>query len=326
VAADNHEKGFQSLTRYKIILNPVSGRGRGELAYPEIEKRLHELELDFEMRRTEAPRHAIELAEEAAAQSFDVVVAVGGDGTANEVLNGLLRARLDGAGQAALGLISVGRGNDFAYGVDTPLDLDAACQALVQDRRRWIDIGLARGGDYPDGRYFGNGVGIGFDAVVGFEALKLKRLHGFPSYIVGALKTMFLYYQAPTLRIEFDGQALTQPALMVSIMNGRRLGGGFMMAPEGRNDDGLFDLTIVDQVSRPAIFALLFRFMQGTQFGNPAIQTAQPAKLTVTAVTGSLPAHMDGETLCEAGERLEIEITPKALEVIVPPDAGGRPS
>ena len=91
------------------------------------------------------------------------------------------------------------------------------------------------------------------------EALKLKRLHGFPSYIVGALKTMFLYYQAPTLRIEFDGQALTQPALMVSIMNGRRLGGGFMMAPEGRNDDGLFDLTIVGPEA-PLVAGIVDRF------------------------------------------------------------------
>jgi diacylglycerol kinase family enzyme len=169
-------------------------------------------------------------------------------------------------------------------------------------------------------------VGIGFDAVVGFEALKLKRLHGFPSYIVAALKTIFLYFQAPILRIEFDGQVLTQPALMVSIMNGRRLGGGFMMAPEGRTDDGLFDLTIADQVSRPAIFALLFRFMQGTQFGHPAIRSAQADRVTVTAERGSLPAHMDGETLCEAGESLHVELLPRALEVIVPPDAEGSPS
>jgi diacylglycerol kinase family enzyme len=179
-------------------------------------------------------------------------------------------------------------------------------------------VGLSTGGDYPQGRYFGNGVGIGFDAVVGFEALKLKRLHGFPSYIVAALKTIFLYFQAPTVRIEYDGEALTQPALMVSVMNGRRLGGGFMMAPEGQIDDGLFDLTIADQVDRASIFALILRFMRGSQAGHPAIKTARTAKVTVTAEQGSLPAHADGETLCEAGERLEIEIVPKVLEVIVP--------
>jgi YegS/Rv2252/BmrU family lipid kinase len=276
------------------------------------------------MRRTQAPRHAIELAEHASVQGCDVVVAVGGDGTANETLNGLARARLNKAGNAALGLIRVGRGNDFGYGIGAPEGIEAACQALAQNLRKWIDVGFVRGGDYPQGRYFGNAVGIGFDAVVGFEALKLKRLHGFPSYFVAALKTIFLYFQAPTVRIEYDNQVVTQPALMVSVMNGRRLGGGFMMAPEGQIDDGLFDLTIAGQVSKAGVIALLPRFMQGTQFGHPAISTAQTAKVTVTAEKGSLPAHMDGETLCEAGERLEIEILPKALEVLVALDARGR--
>jgi diacylglycerol kinase family enzyme len=202
--------------------------------------------------------------------------------------------------------------------VDTPPDLSEACLALAEGKRKTIDMGLSAGGDYPKGRFFGNGVGIGFDAVVGFEALKLKRLHGFPSYIVAALKTIFLYYQAPTVRIEYDGEVLTQPALMVSVMNGRRLGGGFMMAPEGQIDDGLFDLTIADQVDRASIFGLILRFMQGSQVGHPAIKTARAAKVTITAEQGSLPAHADGETICEAGDKLELEIVPQALEVIIP--------
>ncbi|MGD9093096.1 MAG: diacylglycerol kinase family lipid kinase [Anaerolineales bacterium] len=306
------------MTRYNVIVNPTSGRGRGEEAYPLIESALNKLRLDFEMCRTEAPGHAIELAEAASKAGCDVVVSAGGDGTANEVVNGLTRARLQGRGTAALGLISVGRGNDFAYGVDTPPDLSEACLALAEGKRKTIDMGLSAGGDYPKGRFFGNGVGIGFDAVVGFEALKLKRLHGFPSYIVAALKTIFLYYQAPTVRIEYDGEVLTQPALMVSVMNGRRLGGGFMMAPEGQIDDGLFDLTIADQVDRASIFGLILRFMQGSQVGHPAIKTARAAKVTITAEQGSLPAHADGETICEAGDKLELEIVPQALEVIIP--------
>jgi diacylglycerol kinase (ATP) len=137
-----------------------------------------------------------------------VVVAVGGDGTANEVLNGLVRARQAGCGSAALGLIPVGRGNDFAYGVGIGGGLEVAFQGLAGGQSRWIDVGLVVGGDYPHGRYFGNGVGIGFDAVVGFEALKLKRLHGFPSYIVAALKTIFLYFNAPTVRSSMTSRNL----------------------------------------------------------------------------------------------------------------------
>lgn len=306
------------MPRYKIIVNPISGRGSGEQAIPEITSRLANLNLDFELCRTNAPGHAIQLAAEASADGYDVVVAAGGDGTANEVLNGLVHARLEGAGQAVMGLIPVGRGNDFGFGVGIPHDLEAACMALAHGRRKWIDVGFVQGGDFPQGRYFGNGVGIGFDAVVGFEALKLKRLHGFPSYIVAALKTIFLYFQAPVVRIEYDDQTLTQPALMVSVMNGRRMGGGFMMAPEGLNDDGLIDLCIAGQVSRIGILSLIPRFMQGTQAGHPAIRTGRTRAVVVTAVQGSLPAHADGETLCLAGERLEIKILPRALEIIVP--------
>ena len=306
------------MTQYQIILNPIAGRGSGERAYPLIESRLRTLGLDFVMRRTECPGHAIDLAEQTALDGCDVVVSVGGDGTANEVLNGLARARLNGGGTAAMGVISVGRGNDFAYGAGAPRELEAACQALLSGQRRWIDVGFVQGGDYPQGRYFGNGVGIGFDAVVGFEALKLKRLHGFPSYIVAALKTIFLYFHAPTLRIEFGDQAITQPSLLVSVMNGRRMGGGFLMAPEGLMDDGLFDLCIAGQVSRPAVFGLIPRFMQGSQAGHPAIRTARTDKLTVTAVKGSIPAHADGETLCTAGQRLDLKILPGLLEFIIP--------
>ena len=311
------------MPRYKIILNPTSGRGSGELAYPKIESLLVDLGVDFDLCRTNAPGHAIQLAEQAALAGYDVVVAAGGDGTANEVLNGLGRAREQGADRAAMGLLTVGRGNDFGFGIGAPPDLAAACQALADNQRRWIDVGFVQGGDYPNGRYFGNGVGIGFDAVVCFEALKLKRLSGFPSYIVASLKTIFLYFKAPTVRIEFNGQELLQPSLMVSIMNGRRMGGGFMMAPEARPDDGFFDLCIAAQVSKLGVFALIPRFMQGTQAGHKAIRFARANQVVVTAVQGALPAHEDGETLCTAGERLEIKLLPNFLQVVVPGEVPG---
>lgn len=306
------------MTRYLILVNPIAGRGNGEKMYPVIEQCLRAAGLDFEMRRTERVGHASQMAAEAQAGGWDVVAAVGGDGTANEVIDGLLRARGDRQDGPAMGLIPVGRGNDFSFGVGIPPDLEAACQILAIGQRRWIDVGYVIGGDYPQGRFFGNGVGIGFDAVVGFEALKLKRLSGFPSYIVAALKTIALYFNAPTVQIEMDDQTLTQPALMVSIMNGRRMGGGFMMAPEGMIDDGRFDLCIAGQVSRPGIFLLLPRFMQGSQAGHPAIQIARSARVRVTAVNGSLPAHADGETLCVTGQQLELQILPKRLEMILP--------
>jgi len=179
-----------------------------------------------------------------------------------------------------------------------------------------MDVGRSVGGLYPQGRYFGNGVGIGFDAVVGFEAIKLKRLHGFPSYLIAALKTIFLYYKAPRVLIEFDSQMLNLSTLMISIMNGRRMGGGFMMAPFALTDDSLFDFCIATQVSRAKIFTLMPRFMKGTQGSHPAIQTGQTRRITITALEGSLPAHADGETLCTDGDKLTIEILPRFIDIV----------
>ncbi len=306
------------MTRYYVIVNPTAGKGSGEHAFPVIAAQLQALELDFEMVRTSAPGHAIQLAKDAALAGWDVVVAAGGDGTLNEVLNGLVQVRRSGTGQAILGYIPVGRGNDFGFGAGIPPDLALACSVLANGRRKWIDVGFVQGGDYPEGRYFGNGVGIGFDAVVGFVAAKQENLSGVLSYLVAALKTMFLYFHAPLVQLDIDGQSQTMPALMVSVMNGRRMGGGFMMAPEGLMDDGSFSLCLVRQVSRPEIFALIPRFMKGTQAGHPAVRMERAAYLTVTALQGTLPAHADGETLCEAGQRLELTLLPAMLEVVVP--------
>ncbi len=304
------------MPRYKIIVNPTSGGGTAEKQIPKIESELKRSGLEFDLVRTEAAGQAIEIAEQAALEGFDVVTAAGGDGTLNEVLNGLMYAREKTGRAPALGAIPIGRGNDFCYSADIPFDLEAVCHLLASRESRPIDVGLVKGGDYPEGRYFGNGVGIGFDAVVGFEALKYQKLGGFPSYIVAALKTIMLYYKAPMLQLEMNGKVQRQPALMVSIMNGRRLGGGFMMAPQGSMDDGQFNLCIAGQLSRPGMLAIIPRFLQGTQESHPAISTAMTSGIKVTAVEGALPAHGDGETLCTAGQELEISILPKALQVI----------
>jgi YegS/Rv2252/BmrU family lipid kinase len=304
------------MNKHKIIVNPISGRGAGARAVPIIEQTLSSYGLDFDLVHTERPWHAAELAQQAATGGYNVVVAVGGDGTANEVLNGLVQAAQEGV---VMGVLSVGRGNDFAFGAGVPPGLAAGCQALAQGQRRTIDVGRVTGGLYPQGRYFGNGVGIGFDAVVGFEALKMKRLHGFLSYVVAALKTIFLYYRAPLVRIEYDGQTITQASLLISIMNGRRMGGGFLMAPHAEMDDALFDLCIARQVGRARILSLIPRFMKGTQATQESIQTGQTRRIVVSATEGVLPAHADGETLCTEGQQLTVELLPQQITLIYQP-------
>ncbi|MBP7691836.1 MAG: YegS/Rv2252/BmrU family lipid kinase [Anaerolineales bacterium] len=308
--------------KHFIILNPAAGRGAAARTRPQVERWLRAQHLLYDLALTERPGHALELAEHAAAVGYDVVVAAGGDGTANEVLNGLLRGRPAGdASGPALGLLCAGRGNDLAFGIGAPIGLEAGCAALAQGRRRLIDVGRAVGGLYPEGRFFGNGVGIGFDAVVGFEALKLKRLSGFAGYAVAAVRTIAVFDRAPEVELDLDGVVTRQPALLVSAMNGRRMGGGFLMGPQASPEDGWLDLCIGGQVSRLGILSLIGRFMRGSQGRHPAVRMARARRVRVTALSGVLPAHADGETLCTAGQTLTLELRPRQLAVIVGPDA-----
>lgn len=308
------------MSKLKIILNPTSGRGAAGRARPLIEQTLRGLGLEFDLVTSERPWHAAELAQQAAQAGYAVVVAAGGDGTANEVLNGLMAATAQPLPTAppAMGLLAIGRGNDLAFGLGIPPGTEAGCRVLAHGVRRRIDVGHAVGGLYPQGRYFGNGVGIGFDAVVGFESVKMKPLTGFASYVAAALKTIFLYDRAPNVRLEYNGQPVVQRSLMVSVMNGRRMGGGFHMAPQAQPDDGLFDLCIAGEATRGHILALLPKFMKGTQAGDPVVRMERAPRIVVTALEGGLPAHADGETLCVEGQQLVLELLPGRLEVLCP--------
>ena len=186
-----------------LILNPAAGGGTAEQAVPEIERRLNELGVEYDIVWTERPWHAAELARGAVRDGVKVVVAAGGDGTANEVLNGLMQAKQAGEGTAAMGFLCIGRGNDFAYGAGVPETVAEGCAVLAANYRKILDVGRVEGESLAEARFFGNAVGIGFDAVVGFEAAKLKRLRGFPGYLVAALRTIFLYFRAPLTRIDY---------------------------------------------------------------------------------------------------------------------------
>lgn len=304
------------MSRYLVIVNPTSGRGYAEKMIPVIEKNLNDAGITFDLIRTERPWHAVEIAEKAALEGYDAVVAASGDGTANEVLNGLMVAQKKGAANTAMGIITVGTGNDFAYGMNIPTDFDACFDILKKNFRRKVDIGFVKGGDFPNGRYFGNGVGMGFDAAVGFEAVKIRWTRGLLAYLIAALRTVFLYFKAPHVEINYDENRLEQDSLMTSIMNGRRMGGGFYMAPQGDPGDGMLDLCIASSASKLRIFQLITFFMKGTQATQPEVKTARARTVSITALKGTMPAHCDGETLCYQGTKLEIELIPHCLEFI----------
>lgn len=302
--------------KYYVIVNPISGRGQAGKSIPQMEGLLRSFGLDFELVCTERPWHAADLAEAAARANFDAVVTASGDGTANEAVNGLMRARAAGYNHTAFSILPVGTGNDMNFGLGSHSTLEDGIRALAEGHRRKIDVGLVRGGDYPDGRYFANGIGIGFDAVVGFEAAKIRWASGLPVYLMAVIRTVFLYFNAPKVEITLDNETFVQPSLMTSIMNGRRMGGGFMMAPESSPEDGWLDLCIVSEASRLRLFQLIPYFLKGTQASQPEIKMKRSKTVRVRALDGSLPAHSDGETLCHKGESLEIELIPSALEFL----------
>ena len=302
--------------KYLIVVNPISGRGLAGKSIPKIESLLKSHNLAYDLVQTERPWHAAELAEKAAREKYDAIVTACGDGTANEAVNGLMKAREAGFDRTAMGILPVGTCNDFAYGMGVRGNLEESIALLAKNTRRWMDIGRVSGGDYPEGRYFGNGVGIGFDAYAGFVAANIRWTRGLLAYLIAALETIFIYYKAPTVRIEYDDKKLEQGALMVSIMNGQRLGGGFFTAPDGLPYDGTFDLCIAGEAGKFRILQLLPTFMNGTQATQPEITMGRARKIMVTALKGTLPAHCDGETLCKEGKTLTVEIIPHVLEFI----------
>lgn len=303
------------MPRFLVILNPVAGKGNGLHMRSHIEENLSRLGLDYTLVLTEYPEHATLLAQKGLKDGFDVIVAAGGDGTVNEVLNGIMTSGEDKKASTTLAVIPVGRGNDFAFGMGIPSDPEESCALLANDPIMKIDIGRVVSERFPNGLYFGNGVGMGFDAMVGFVAARMS-ISGMLSYLVAAIKTMFIYFKAPTVELVLDGKAETFSALMISIMNGTRMGGSFMMAPRSKPDDGMYDLCIVKAVKRRQMPGLMALVMKGTQETHPAVKTAQAKNITIRAVQGSLPAHADGVTLCEEGESLSIEILPAELSVI----------
>jgi YegS/Rv2252/BmrU family lipid kinase len=222
-----------------------------------------------------------------------------------------------------MAVLPIGRGNDFAFSMGAPTSIDRSITAVSEGRTRSIDVGRVTGGDYPQGRYFGNGVGIGFDAVTGFEALKVPVVTGFLNYLIAAVRTVCII-KAPLVEIQLDDERLELPVLLVSIMNGRRLGGGFWSAPDGVCDDGLFDLCIAREIDRLQILGLMPLFLKGTQAGHSAIKMTRSKRVTVKALKGSLAAHADGETLCYAGQQLDLEVLHHQLELIVHRDGSSH--
>jgi len=179
-----------------------------------------------------------------------------------------------------------------------------------------MDVGRIRGGWYPKGRYFGNGIGIGFDTIVGLEAAKAGWAPGALGYAYGALKTFLLFPLPPRLRIRYGEKLYEGRSNQISIMNGRRMGGAFFMAPKADNSDGLLDLCMPEKaLSRREMARALLQYTRGTQIHNPIFRLDAGSGFSIEAVEGVLICHADGETISTDAGELHVECIPGALRL-----------
>ena len=305
------------MKRIKVIVNPVAGRGYAARIAPLIQRELAALDADFALVNTSAPGEAISLTRQALGEGFDTVVAVGGDGTSHEVVNGLM-AESNGQVSGVLGCIPAGSGNDFAVMNGAPTDVAKACRLVVEGATRLIDVGQVT----IDGhltRYFDNALGIGFDGLVTMECRKHKRLRGMALYVPVVLKTVFLDMCPPRVEITYDGKTIRQTTLMTVIANGRREGSSFLVAPEAKNDDGLLDLIVAETMPKLHMLGMIPRFMKGTHLTSKRVM-ARTAKHVVVSSQDSLYLHADGEILCDEAHRVEARVIPGCLRLIAPQD------
>jgi len=306
------------IKNFIIILNPTAGKGYAEKSIPIIKTFMESHALSYQLIITEKPGHAMALAAESLSEPNTAVISAGGDGTCNEVINGLMGYR-DSTGKSAtnpiptFGVLPIGRGNDFAYGAGLPGTLEENLALLTEPHISPIDIGLIKGGDYPEGRFFGNGIGVGFDTKVGLEAEKMKHIHGAAGYTLGAIKTLITYPKAPVLEITYNDKTITEEPALVSIMNGKRMGGAFYMAPEGINHDGLLNICMTKQGSRRKLLKAMLHYTKGTQAVLDDTKTDTSASYHLLAVEGELAVHADGEIICIAGKELTVSCYKHAL-------------
>jgi YegS/Rv2252/BmrU family lipid kinase len=304
----------------KVIVNPTAGKGYGARSAPRIEALLSEQGLDFDLVYTNWAGEAIELTRQAILDGYDTIVAAGGDGTYQEVINGMLahpHSSNNGHINSTLGLLPVGSGCDFAWAMGIPSDLESACALLARRQTRIVDVGrITIDGEQ---RYFDNTVGIGFEGIVTVEAKKIKYLRGMALYVPVVLKSIFLTMSPARSTIEYenDGQnhSLEGSFLMIDICNGVRAGGSFFVAPDAEPDDGLLDICLVSDIPRTKMLALLPRFLKGTHTNHPNVITLRCNRIEVTSSDG-LFAHADGELLCTAAHRITCEMLPKRIRVL----------
>ena len=296
----------------RIIVNPTAGAGKTRKKWPQIMSLLKSIGLRFEHDLTEAPGHAIELAKSAVEKGYEMVVSVGGDGTINEVVNGLYDS--GNIKDAMLGIISTGTGGDYVRTFGMSRSYEEACQCLVSPGKHAVDIGVVEYANNGESvkRLFVNFAGLGFDAEITRRTRQnFKALGSMPSYLMGLLTTL-LCYRNKEISIIIDGEVVERRVCTVLMNNGKYGGGGMLTAPDADVADGFLDVLTIGDLSKSDLLWSLPRIYKGTHLTHPKVTMKRAREVEIRSVW-PIPLQADGELLGEVPARFSI--LPSALNI-----------
>jgi diacylglycerol kinase (ATP) len=300
--------------KVKIILNPMADMGNAWRIARDL-RSITEQHGGVDWSGTVYPGHAIDLAKQAGEQGYDMVIAMGGDGTVHEVINGLMRVPADK--RPVLGVVPAGSGNDFAHGINASQVQTAALTRALDGEVSTVDLGLMTD-EHGHQEYFDNTLGIGFGAVVTIRSHQLPVVRGFLMYLTAVIQTIILDHNPIAMQIETDHQKWEQSVIYLVICNGPREGGGFHIAPEAKIDDGLLHYAMITNVSRAMMFRIVPEVMRGTHGRFRQVRMGSCKNFRLSA-NRPLYIHADGEILSGPGtdiRQVNFEVLPNALKVV----------
>jgi YegS/Rv2252/BmrU family lipid kinase len=300
--------------KIKIILNPMADMGNAWRAARDL-RSITEQHEGIDWSGTVYPGHAIDLAKQAGDQGYDLVIAMGGDGTVHEVMNGLMQ--IPEEKRPVLAVVPVGSGNDFGHSINSAKSPAEALHRAIHGEASMVDLGLMTDA-HGRKEYFDNTLGIGFGAIVTIRSHQIPIVRGFLMYLTAVIQTIILDHNPIKMQIEVDGKKIEESIIYLILCNGPREGGGFLVAPQAKIDDGLLHYAMITNVSRLMMFRIVPEVMKGThgRFKQVTIDTCK--KFTLTA-NRPLYIHADGEILSGPGtdiRQVSFEILPNALKVI----------
>lgn len=300
-----------------VIVNPNAGSGKGKADWPTIASLLGEVGISFEHALTKFKYHAVQLTVDAINAGYRKFIAVGGDGTLNEVVNGIFIQNQVASSEFVVGVVAVGTGNDWRRMYDFPFDYKGQVRIISDGCKFRQDVGLAK--YYETGvensRYFMNSAGSGFDAEVVASTNRLKNSgrKGKFLYVLSLLKTL-LRFRTTCVNVTVDGFKYEEPIFSISSGIGRYSGAGMRQVPFALTDDGLFDVTIIRKLSKLNVIANIPRLFNGTILKHSRIVGLRGHDVKIIS-NPPVNLEVDGETLgCSP---LHFSILPRAIAVMV---------